>query len=226
MQSMLCNEASPPLRWTMTRLVLSLSCALLYLVLHSHRFTVDVQHADVDPNQMYRLTPDYYVYYYSQRPADPRLPTPLLSWSEYLRLAKVGHPTPQTVMMAQSAASRGDTDAQVFLLNMQASFQNMGMMPLSSYSEQLQQAYAQQQQQQQEMSAYLAANGLNAMGQQDQGLDDAEGLDVEDGEAEEGSALPGDATAGAGVGAGAGAALAGGANGKKVRDHIVTYDMM
>ncbi len=28
-----------------------------------------------------RLTPEYYAYYYSLRPLDPRLPRPLLNWS-------------------------------------------------------------------------------------------------------------------------------------------------
>ncbi len=29
-----------------------------------------------------RYTPDYYAYYYSQRPLDPRLPPPLISWEQ------------------------------------------------------------------------------------------------------------------------------------------------
>jgi hypothetical protein len=34
-------------------------------------------------NEAYRYSADYFAYYYSQRPADTRLPTPLLTWEQY-----------------------------------------------------------------------------------------------------------------------------------------------
>lgn len=63
----------------------------------------------------YRLTPEYYAYYYRQRPIDPRLPPPLVNWSSWHfanNLAKDGSQPPSVGSKDDSYPDAGPVQEQ------------------------------------------------------------------------------------------------------------------
>ena len=64
-----------------------------------------------------RLSPEYYAYYYLQRPLDPRLPPPLFNWSNwhYANANKLNDPKRTTEQPTASIGSGGEVNASMLV---------------------------------------------------------------------------------------------------------------